>query len=237
MAKRSRLNAFPGPVHGKPALRATHRRSLYQPAIGHGARGGERLRHRAFIPPETWHEPGDVEPGEYRIVVQPPGAGFRHVVTPDEIRRRLSHLPDSIVRELEVVQLSGMTRKKRRLPCYGMQWGRAVYLYPLPEDLVEWFGQPPRPAQRIEVAKFGGRWDPDTASGWKLTWTEAAAREFYLNNILLHELGHLLDGHNTAFADRERYAEWFATQLGRVVPARRAHHRKRSVIRRHHHKR
>ena len=39
-----------------------------------------------------------------------------------------------------------MTRKKQSFPCYGMQWGNAIYLYPLEESLVEHFYQPPRPA-------------------------------------------------------------------------------------------
>jgi hypothetical protein len=38
---------------------------------------------------------------------------------------------------LAIVQLSRMTRKKRIFPCYGMQWGTALYLYPIEETLVE----------------------------------------------------------------------------------------------------
>jgi hypothetical protein len=45
-------------------------------------------------------------------------------------------------------------------------------------------------------------------------WTEQAVRDFYLNNILIHELGHLVDQRNTRTIDRERYAEWFAVEYG-----------------------
>ena len=41
-----------------------------------------------------------------------------------------------------------------------------------------------------------------------------AAQDFYLNNILIHELGHLVDERNTGYIERERYAEWFAVQYG-----------------------
>lgn len=34
-----------------------------------------------------------------------------------------------MLKSLQVVQLSRMTRKKKTYPCYGMQWGRALYLY------------------------------------------------------------------------------------------------------------
>ena len=32
---------------------------------------------------------------------------------------------------------------------------------------------------------------------WKLIWTEQSIKDFYLNNILIHELGHLLDDRNS----------------------------------------
>ena len=35
-----------------------------------------------FAPPEDWHEPLE-DPSGYKIVVQTPGEGYRHVVTPD----------------------------------------------------------------------------------------------------------------------------------------------------------
>ena len=40
---------------------------------------GERNSRLPFAPPEDWYEPTEAE--TYRIVVQPPGDGYRHVVT------------------------------------------------------------------------------------------------------------------------------------------------------------
>jgi hypothetical protein len=125
----------------------------------------------------------------------------------------LSQLPAPFVEPLEVVQLSRMTTKKKSFPCYGMQWGTTIYLYPLETELVEYFSRPPRPAEYIEARQFGGRW-VQTGSQWRLEWTKAAIEDYYLNNVLIHELGHLLDNRNTSFRDRERYAEWFALEHG-----------------------
>ena len=61
---------------------------------------------------------------------------------------------------------------------------------------------------------YGGKWAQESADSWTLTWTEETIRDFYLNNILIHELGHLLDLRNSRTIDRERYAEWFAIQYG-----------------------
>ena len=60
---------------------------------------------------------------------------------------------------------------------------------------------------------YGGRWQV-VDEAWSLVWSEAAIRDFYLNNVLIHELGHLLDHRNRSYEDRERFAEWFAFEFG-----------------------
>jgi len=186
-----------------------------------------------FAPPEDWHEASDRN--GYRVIVQSPGAGFRHIVTPDQVRARLAEVPQQFLDQLEVVQLSSMTRKKQSFPCYGMQWGNAIYLYPLEESLVEYFDQPPRPNLVSETRMYGGRWDAPTPGGWTLTWTTRAAQDFYLNNILIHELGHLVDERNTRYMERERFAEWFAIHHGYRKSGGARARRPRAIVRRRHH--
>lgn len=183
-------------------------------AVGKRSRGGERRLKNAPVPPETWHEPLEVPGSDYRIVVQDPGPGYRHVVTPQEVRARLKELPLGMTRGLEVVQFSRMTKKKTTFPCYGMQWGQAIYLYPVESSLIENYHRPPLPAEYHEARMYGGRWEAESETSWKLIWSEESIRNFYLNNILLHELGHLLDDRNTTYRDRERYANWFAIEYG-----------------------
>jgi hypothetical protein len=185
-----------------------------------------------FAPPEDWHEPlGSGK--KYRIVVQHPGDGYVHVVTPEQIRERLTRVPQEFLRGLEVIQLSRMTRKKQSFPCYGMQWGATLYLYPLEESLEEWFYTPPRTEVYNEVRMYGGQWDEPGPGKWRLTWSKQAIEDFYLNNILIHELGHLVDERNSGYAQRERYAEWFAIQYGyRATGGRQS--RQPAVKRRHH---
>lgn len=200
--EQSRVNA---------ALSSKHLRS--QIAMGKRARGVATASRRMFIPLENWYEPTGKLSDRYRVVVQSPGEGYRHAVTEEEVRARLAELPSSMLQTLEVVQLSRITRKKLTFPCYGMQWGQALYLYPIEESLVEYFPGPPRPAQRKEAEMYGGRWVQD-GQAWRLIWTEATIKDFYLNNILIHELGHLIDQRNSSYIDRERFAEWFAIEYG-----------------------
>ena len=201
---------------------------------GRRARLADGVCKSPFVAPERWYEPLGDTAGEYRIVVQEPGAGYRHAVTPEEIRRRLEQAPRQLVRPLQVVQLSSLTRKKKLFPCYGMQWGPAVYLYPMPADLVEDLGRPPLPRERNEAAMYGGRWEQTCGGAWRLIWTEQAIKDYYLNNILFHELGHLHDRRNRRHADRERFAEWFAVQYGYQASRLAAAPPAKPVRRRHH---
>ena len=178
--------------------------------------GGGSGEQSAFFAQEDWHQARSDEPRRQQhpqFVLQPPGPTFLHPVTVQEIRERLSLLPRSILDKVEVVQLSRMTRKLQLFPCYGMQWGASVYLYPIEESLVETYVRPPTPQQQIEARMFGGVWS-DTGGEWTLTWTIAALKDFYLNNVLIHEIGHVLDTRNTRTEDRERYANWFAIEYG-----------------------
>ena len=230
MSHKRLLNA--GGRIARPMKPVAYTRSPHWAApLSNRARGGQSNEKLPFVPPEDWHEPRE-DGRRYRILVQPPGEGYRHVLTPSEIRQRLAQMPVEFTRTLEVVQLSRMTRKKQGFPCYGMQWGAAIYLYPIETDLVERYDQPPKPNQANEARMYGGCWRQESPQAWNLVWTEESIKNFYLNNILIHELGHLLDNRNSRQIDRERFAEWFAIQYGyRTTPA--ARRDPRGVQRRH----
>ena len=210
---------------------AKAKRAQHGTPLSKRARGGRPDLCVPFAPPEDWHEPSEDGGSDYRFVTQSPGKGYRHILTPAEIRSRLAKLPSWMLEPLEVVQLSRMTRKKRSFPCYGMQWGSSLYLYPMEVGLTEYYGRPPTPALLNEAKAYGGRWTHESPGMWKLVWTEQSIKNFYLNNILIHELGHLLDNRTRSYRDRERYAEWFADKHGR---SGRRQAKPRRVRRRHH---
>ena len=82
---------------------------------------------------------------------------------------------------------------------------------------------------------YGGRWIQEGNDLWQLIWTDQAIRDFYLNNILIHELGHLVDDRNSNYDDRERYAEWFAIEYGYRASGGGRSRRTREKVRRRHH--
>lgn len=217
-------------------IRTTNSHRRRTPDFGAKARRivTRRTLGEDFDAHEDWHEPTGAK--DYRVVVRQPGSGYRHVVTPEQVKTRLSQLPQQFLKGLEVVQLATMTRKKLRFPCYGLQWGCAIYLYPFDETLEEHFYSPPAQALVIETKMYGGKWDSPSPNFWRLRWTESSARDFQLNNVLIHELGHMVDTWNTTYIGQERYAEWFAIEYGylRTGGADKRSRPNRKVRRRHH---
>jgi len=196
--------------------RVSSRRASARPASAHQHRGDGLAHGSAFDAPEVWHDPVTSEESDdrdLRIVTQTAGRGYMHPVSADDVRERVLQLPVEFQEKLDIVQFSRMTKKRRLFPCYGLQWGTAVYLYPIEKSLEELYIRAPRPAQRIETEMYGGRWVQD-GKLWRLIWTEMTIRDFYLNNVLIHEIGHINDDRNTSFRKREQFADWFAVEHG-----------------------
>jgi hypothetical protein len=65
---------------------------------------------------------------------------------------------------------------------------------------------------------MGAEWKPDH-SGWWLIFSESSIRQFYLFDVLLHEIGHHVDRRSRRrdTASSERYAEWFAQEYARSI--------------------
>lgn len=228
--RRMRNNSYRRKINTHRRFERTHFRERAKSRRAIPPRNPERL----FVPPEDWHEPTGT-PG-YRVITQKPGPDYRHVATPKQIRTRLAKLPQEFLKGLEVVQLSRMTRKKAFCPCYGMQWGCAIYLYPFDITLDEHFYSPPPKAFVIESKMYGGRWEQPEPGVWRLIWSESSARDFQLNNVLIHELGHLIDDRNASYIDQERFAEWFATEYGYIRTGGLDRRRPKRKIRRRHHR-
>ena len=211
MSSRSSVPFNPAVHHARELSGHGAARVVTKPAVAYRQRVNRNGTSAPYNAPEVWHEPNGA--GTLRVAMQPAGLDYLHPVTEAEIRERLARLPRQFTRDLEVVQLSRMTRKRRTFPCYGMQWGQAVYLYPIESNLVELYLVPPKPAQQIEARMFGATWGEQGAC-WTLTWTRESIKDFYLNNVLIHEVGHLNDPRNTTYRERERYANWFAIEYG-----------------------
>jgi len=169
----------------------------------------------AFTVPEKWYEPVQ-DHDDIKIIQHPPGSGYIHPASTVEVRCFLADLlPEIIPPELQIIQLSSITRKRDREPLYGMQWGCAVYLYPQGENLIEEYTVAPKPEHKQVTEKYGGHWHNRQNGKWTLIWKKIEQlRDFYLHNVLMHEIGHAHDNRNTTPRKREQFANAFAIEHG-----------------------
>lgn len=209
---RQRQQKSPGGKNASRRISERQRGGAGRPAGAFRQRGSDTSqRSNFFYAHDKWYEPSGSD--VIQLYRQDPGAGFIHPVTIEEVVERVEQLPARFRQPIEVIELASMTRKRSLFPCYGMQWGPNVYLYPIEESLVETYTRPPKPEQIIEAKMYGGVWTQD-GNLWRLTWTENTLRDFYLNNVLIHEIGHVNDTRNRNQNARERYADWFAIEYG-----------------------
>ena len=66
----------------------------------------------------------------------------------------------------------------------------------------------------INVYRRAGAAISEAGTGTEITFNTEALRRFYLNDVLMHEIGHHNDHQLRAQRKREGFAEWFAIEYG-----------------------
>ena len=152
------------------------------------------------------------------IFDRPLAEGFVRPWTARAVAEVLAAIPPAFLVDLAGVFLLGGTAKQRSLTkgtTYGMySHGRyipsRIFLFALPEkSLVQRWAKMPKPSVAKEYTKFGATLSPDGKGGALLTFDQSSLRQFYLYDVLLHEVGHHVDRDGRA-DNAERYANWFA---------------------------
>ncbi|MFK8058078.1 MAG: hypothetical protein AB8F78_18265 [Saprospiraceae bacterium] len=120
-------------------------------------------------------------------------------VSIEEIKEFLSQLPKKHTENLIHIWLRKVTKKEYEKEgsyqgCFIRGRGiQLIVLYPFPRDLKMSMG-PKKPTNK--VLKWYSAYKPSLkqADGnWHLVWTEDQIRRYYLEGLLLHEIGHKVD--------------------------------------------
>ncbi|MFO0897018.1 MAG: hypothetical protein U0836_06245 [Pirellulales bacterium] len=141
-------------------------------------------------------------------------------VSVDDVAAVLEKLPRRLLGGLEGVYLLGGSQRQ---VVGGRNWGcyyrRRVFLFAAPRAWLIWrTAEYPGPElERFRPLRPRIRRE---GSSWLTEVDERELRDFYLYDVLLHEVGHHVDFRRNGYRWRsrrkeERYAEWFAASYGK----------------------
>jgi hypothetical protein len=136
--------------------------------------------------------------------------------TAEDVREILSKIPLEFLSGLDGVFLLGGSSKQAKalkLFHYGSYSRGSVYLHPFPKVLlVQHFTKPLDPARAQEYENAGAEIH-HVDGAYEVRFSESSLRQFYLFDVLLHEIGHHIDARvfSRPSADAERFAKWFAS--------------------------
>lgn len=151
-------------------------------------------------------------------------------VTVDEIKEFLDKLPSEHSENLTHIWLRKMTNKEYEKEgsfqgCFICGSGvNLIVLYPFPTDLKMEFGNR-KPTNK--TLKWYSAYEPElihSNGNWTLKWTEEKIKKYYLEGLLLHEIGHQMDSvyqrywsPNYKKQRAENYADNFAYYWGNEI--------------------
>jgi len=190
-----------------------------------GGRMRPKLADNIFNRKHNLHAPGEND--ETPIFIQDnPSRDFFFPVTIEEIKEFLKKLPDEHTKNLTHIWLRKMTKKEYEKEgslqgCFICGSGvNLIVLYPFPRDLTMNFGNK-KPTK--STLKWYSNYEPELIEekgNWQLIWTEEKIKRYYLEGLLLHEIGHKMDSYFRRYWSKnynrraENYADNFAYYWG-----------------------
>lgn len=167
-----------------------------------------------------------------RYIIDPLPKGYVYPCTVDEVRRKLDSLGPEMLRNISVVHLCNQVKMNPGVDAHICD-GSHIRIYAVPEKLRWRYGKKkPNPAEAQERLEFGAYWQK-IDDQWYLCWDGDSLRDYVLNHILLHEIGHSLDDVNYGTNKGEKFAEAFAHKVGRNHEIKRRAKKRKKRLRRY----
>lgn len=155
------------------------------------------------------------------VIVQPLHADFVLPIDEMSVRKTLEAVPSEFLTDLAgVVSLGGSKKQEKtfnNLFSYGRYLSNVIFLHPFPKKHMDsrWKALP-KPSVLHEYERAGARVTRD-GKWWRIRFNNDSLNQFYLRDVLLHELGHHVDRsnfHSKTDRKAEGFAEWFASEYG-----------------------
>ena len=153
------------------------------------------------------------------IKVEKTHSDFVFPITSEDIQAGLGQVPSEFLSGIKAVLVPSGSKKQTKvvksLLLYGEYWQECVFLHPYPRAEMTWkYDKTPNPTVLREYQRAGAIVNPDGA-GICISFDEGALKQFYLRDVLMHEIGHHVDSQRIrSRRKREAFAEWFAHEYG-----------------------
>ena len=166
-----------------------------------------------------------------RYIVDPPPRGYVYPCSIEDIRRILKELPAVFLQNVSTIHLCNQVKMNPGVDAHIYD-GSYIRIYPVPDKLRWNHGRKkPSPALAQERLEFGAYWRKMDGEWW-LCWDKDTLKEYTLNHVFLHEIGHSLDNHYYGTRRGEKVAEAFAHRVGRNREIKRRAKKRKMRLRR-----
>ncbi|MEM1118877.1 MAG: hypothetical protein AAGJ18_00425 [Bacteroidota bacterium] len=153
-----------------------------------------------------------------------PSRDFFHPISIEEIADFLTKLPSSETKDithiwLRKIKKTDFKKGETYQACFICGDGVNLIVFnSFPRDLRMYFGKK-KPTKKD--VKFYGEWEDNwikEKGNWYLNWTKKNIKKYYLEHLLLHEIGHLIDSINKRFYSktRDKQKEDFANNYATI---------------------
>lgn len=187
----------------------------------YGGRMRTKLADRIFnrqhnlLPPKE----GEAKP---KFMFDNPSKDFYFPINVEDIKRVLDNLPEEHTSQLTHVWLRKFRKSEYEkgdivqgeFICGSKV--QLIVLYPFPKDHKMRFGKVKPENKVINFYKKYTSELKEDEEGWFLQWKEENIKKYYMESLLLHEIGHSLDSYYKRFSSRaavkqrEDYADSYA---------------------------
>jgi hypothetical protein len=165
------------------------------------------------------------------FIKDPLPKGYVYPCTLEDIREKLKSLPPGMLQRVASIHLCNQVKMN---PGVDAQIADGhIRIYPVPEKYRWCYGaRKPNPACAQERLEFGAYWQKIDGA-WYLCWDKDSLKDYILNHILLHEIGHSLDTVYYGTSRGEKIAEAFACHVGRNHEIKRRVKKRKKRLRRY----
>ena len=150
-----------------------------------------------------------------------PSRDYFFPIEPDDIRRELKHLPKddwSSITHIWFRRFKKADYEQGEVPLAEFICGsgvRLVVLYPWPIDRRVFISKKSPTDRQLKIYSGYETKLIECEDGWYLEWEHAELKDFYIQTLLFHEIGHNVDWYNRHWSksnvrEREEFANQYA---------------------------